>query len=57
MKTMGRAIEYKMPKETARQLLASRSGVDAKKDNKKFLVEYVNTNFGLLGVCRNVILY
>lgn len=54
---MGRAIEYKMPKETARQLLASRSGVDAKKDNKKFLVEYVNTNFGLLGVCRNVILY
>lgn len=54
---MGRPIEYKMPKETARQLIAARSGPELKKDTKKFLTDYVNTNYGLLGVCRNVILY
>jgi hypothetical protein len=57
MKTMGRPIEYKMPKETAKQLIAARSGPELKKDTNKFLVDYVNTNYGLLGVCRNIILY
>ena len=51
------AIEYKMPKQKARENLRTRKGDDLKMRPNDYLVKVVNENFGLLRHCTRVIQY
>lgn len=57
MKVEGRAYEYKMSAECARNILKNRSGADAKKNPQQYLCEYVTEQYGLLGTCIKVLTY
>lgn len=57
MKVEGRAYEYKMSAECARNILKNRSGQDAKKNPQQYLCEYVTEQYGLLGTCIKVLTY
>ena len=48
-------IEYEMPKELAKQILATRKGADQNMHPQEFLRKVVNEEFGLKGHCVNVI--
>jgi hypothetical protein len=48
-------IEYEMPKELAKQILATRKGADQNMHPQEFLKKVVNEEFGLKGYCSNVI--
>ena len=48
-------IEYEMPKELAKQILATRKGPDQNMHPQEFLKKVVNEEFGLKGYCSNVI--
>lgn len=48
------AIEYEMPKEMAKQILATRKGDDRNVHPQEFLKRVVNQEFGLLGNCVKV---
>lgn len=48
-------IEYEMPKELAKQILATRKGTDQNIHPQEFLKKVVNEEFGLKGYCSNVI--
>lgn len=48
-------IEYEMPKELAKQILATRKGTDQNMHPQEFLKKVVNEEFGLKGYCSNVI--
>lgn len=50
----GGYIEYLMPVEMAQNILDERSGADAKKDPQKYLCEFVNEQYNLLGYCVQV---
>ena len=47
-------IEYEMPKEMAKQILATRKGEERNMHPQEFLKKVVNTEFGLLGNCVKV---
>lgn len=57
MKVEGRAYEYKMSAECAKNILKNRSGMDAKKNPQQYLCEYVTEQYGLLGTCIKVLTY
>ena len=48
-------IEYEMPKELAKQILATRKGTDQNMNPQEFLKKVVNEEFGLKGYRSNVI--
>ena len=48
------AIEYEMPKEMAKQILATRKGEERNMHPQEFLKKIVNTEFGILGNCVKV---
>ena len=48
-------IEYEMPKELAKQILATRKGADQNVHPQEFLCRVVNEEFGLKGYCTRVI--
>ena len=48
-------IEYEMPKELAKQILATRKGPFANMHPQEYLKKVVNEEFGLKGNCTNVI--
>ena len=50
-------IEYKMPEQMARELLKTRRDEELKMRPNDFLCKVVNENFGLKGLCVNVIRY
>ena len=50
-------IEYKMPERMAQEYLKDRKGDDAKMRPNDYLCKVVNENFGLKGLCVNVIRY
>lgn len=47
-------IEYEMPKEMAKQILATRKGTDQNVHPQEFLCRVVNEDFGLKGYCAKV---
>ncbi len=47
-------IEYEMPKELAKQILATRKGDERNMHPQDFLKKVVNEEFGLLGNCEKV---
>jgi len=47
-------IEYEMPKELAKQILATRKGADQNVHPQEFLCRVVNEDFGLKGFCTKV---
>lgn len=49
-------IEYEMPKELAKSILATRKGEDQHSNVQKFLCGVVNSEFGIKGYCTKVIL-
>ena len=49
-------IEYEMPRELAKQLLATRKGEDQHSNVQKFLCSVVNLEFGIKGYCTRVVL-
>ena len=51
------AVEYKMPKNMAQELLKARKGDDLKMRPQDYLVKVVNENYGLLRHCTKVITY
>ena len=57
MSVEGRAYEYKMSAECAKNILKNRSGNDAKKNPQQYLCEYVTEQYGLLGTCVKVLTY
>lgn len=57
MNVEGRAYEYKMSAECARNIIKNRSGSDAKKNPQQYLCEYVTEQYGLLGTCTRVLTY
>ena len=57
MNVEGRAYEYKMSAECAKNILKNRSGSDAKKNPQQYLCEYVTEQYGLLGTCIRVLTY
>ena len=57
MNVEGRAYEYKMSAECARNILKDRKGNDAKKNPQQYLCEYVTEQYGLLGTCVKVLTY
>ena len=57
MNVEGRAYEYKMSAECARNILKDRKGNDAKKNPQQYLCEYVTEQYGLLGTCIKVLTY
>lgn len=57
MNVEGRAYEYKMSAECARNILKDRKGNDAKKNPQQYLCEYVTEQYGLLGTCIRVLTY
>ena len=52
-----RPIEYEMPKELAKQILATRKGEERNMHPLEFLKKVVNEEFGLLGNCIKVTTY
>lgn len=50
-------IEYEMPKEFAKQILATRKGEERNMHPQDFLKKVVNEEFGLLGNCEKVTTY
>ena len=52
----GGYIEYQMPTAMAQAILDDRSGADAKKDPQKYLCDFVNEQYNLLGYCVRVVL-
>ena len=50
-------IEYEMPKEMAKQLLATRKGEERNMQPQTFLCKVVNEEFGLLGNCIKITTY
>ena len=52
----GGYIEYQMPTAMAQAILDERTGAEAKKDPQKYLCDYVNTQYNLLGYCVRVVL-
>ena len=48
-------IEYKMPEQTARELLKMRKGEETKMTPNEYLCKVVNEQYGLLGCCVRVI--
>ena len=50
-------IEYEMPKEMAKQILATRKGEERNMHPQEFLKKVVNEEFGLLGNCIKVTTY
>ena len=50
-------IEYEMPKEMAKQILATRKGEERNIQPQVFLCKVVNEEFGLLGNCVKVTTY
>ena len=48
-------IEYEMPKEMARMLLAERKGGDRNMHPQEYLKKVVNETFGIKGYCVKVI--
>lgn len=50
----GGYIEYLMPTGMAQALLDERTGDDAKKDPQKYLCDFVNEQYNLLGYCVQV---
>ena len=51
------AVEYKMPREMANELLKNRKGTDIKMNPNDYLCKVINESFGLLRHCDNVIQY
>ena len=51
---IGPFYEYQMSKESAKAILSDRKGVDAKKDARQYLCEYVTDQYGLMGTCVKV---
>ena len=49
-------IEYQMPTAMAQAILDERTDAEAKKDPQKYLCDYVNTQYNLLGYCVRVVL-
>lgn len=49
-----RPIEYEMPKEMAKVLLAERKGTDRNIHPQEYLKKVVNEDFGILGNCVKV---
>lgn len=49
-----RPIEYEMPKEMAKVLLAERKGGDRNMRPQDYLCKVVNEDFGILGNCVKV---
>ncbi len=47
-------IEYEMPKELAKQILATRKGEDKNTHPQVFLKKVINEEFGLKGNCVKV---
>lgn len=52
----GGYIEYQMPTAMAQSILDDRTGADAKKDPQKYLCDFVNEQYNLLGYCVRVVL-
>jgi len=50
-------IEYEMPKELAKQILATRKGTDQNMHPQTFLCKVVNEEFGIKGNCVKVTTY
>jgi hypothetical protein len=48
-------VEYRMPKASIIDLLASRDKLEMKMNPQKFLCDYVNNECGLMGYCVRVI--
>lgn len=48
-------VEYKMPKAMIIDLLNSRTKAEEKIDPQKYLCDYINYEYGLLGYCVRVI--
>ena len=53
--TKAGTIEYKMPEQTARELLKMRKGDETKMTPNEYLCKVVNEQYGLLGCCVRVI--
>lgn len=51
----GGYIEYQMPTAMAQAILDDRTGADAKKDPQKYLCDFVNEQYNLLGYCVRVV--
>ena len=49
-------IEYEMPKEMAKQILAERKGTDRNMHPQEYLKKVVNETFGIKGNCIKVTL-
>ena len=52
----GGYIEYQMPTAMAQAILDERTGAEANKDPQKYLCDFVNTQYNLLGYCVRVVL-
>lgn len=50
-------IEYSMPKEMAKEILATRKGENRNMNPQTFLCKVVNEEFGLKGNCTKVTTY
>ena len=50
-------IEYEMPKELAKQILATRKGTEQNMHPQAFLCKVVNEEFGIKGNCVKVTTY
>ena len=48
-------VEYEMSKEMAKQILATRKGVDQNVHPQEFLCRVVNEDFGIKGNCVRVL--
>lgn len=51
------AVVYKMPEQMAKEYLANRKGDEAKMHPNDYLIEVVNSNFGIKGHCVEVIVF
>jgi hypothetical protein len=56
-RTKAGKIEYKMPMEMAQAYLRAAKGDEAKMNRNDYLCKVVNEEFGLKGLCVNVLLY
>lgn len=55
MQQNNNTVEYKMTSEMAKEILKLRKGAAAKRNPQEYLVDYVNTHFGLLRECTKVL--
>jgi len=51
------AMEYRMPKEFANELLKIRKGAEKNMNPQDFLINYVNEQYNLLRNCTKVTLF